>query len=197
MPSRDLSELALNASTMPGNCWDQTVETHTLRYVVIGTLQNPRASTAKAVRERVAGDFEAQHAEIWRTGERWFNEHDAIWRVHGDTSMFIGAIRALLLQSLHPVAMQAVAEHAGFHADFWGRFQRTSRYVALTTYGTVPDAERAIAARTSNPSASHRHDPGWQPYSADDPHLLMWVHVAEVDSFLRAFQAFGADADRG
>lgn len=178
---------------MPGNCWDQTVETHTLRYVVIGTLQNPRASIAKAVRERVAGDFEAQHAEIWRTGERWFNEHDAIWRVHGDTSMFIGAIRALLLQSLHPVAIQAVAEHAGFHADFWGRFQRTSRYVALTTYGTVPDAERAIAAVRAIHQRVTGTTPDGKPYSADDPHLLMWVHVAEVDSFLRAFQAFGAE----
>lgn len=161
--------------------------------MVIGTRQNPRATIAKAVRERVAGDFEAQHAEIWRDGERWFGEHDAIWRVHADTSMFIGAIRALLLQALHPVAMQAVAEHAGFRADFWGRFQRTTRYLALTTYGTVPDAERAIAAVR----AVHRRvtgtTPDGRPYSAEDPHLLMWVHVAEVDSFLTAFQAFGAE----
>ena len=161
--------------------------------VVIGTLQNPRATIAKAVRERIAGDFEAQHTEIWRDGDRWFGEQDAIWRVHADTSMFIGAIRALLLQALHPVAMQAVAEHAGFRADFWGRFQRTTRYLALTTYGTVPDAERAIAAVR----AVHRRvtgtAPDGRPYSADDPHLLMWVHVAEVDSFLSSFRAFGAE----
>jgi uncharacterized protein (DUF2236 family) len=169
-------------------------EAHTLRYVVIGTLPDPRAPIAKAVRDLVAGDFEAQHAEIWRDGERWFSQQDAIWRVHADASMFIGAIRALLLQALHPVALQAVVEHAGFRRDFWGRFQRTSRYVALTTYGTVPDAERAIAAVR----AIHRRvtgtTPDGTPYSADDPHLLMWVHVAEVDSFLRAFQAFGAEA---
>jgi uncharacterized protein (DUF2236 family) len=159
--------------------------------VVIGTLPNPRATIANAVRDRVAGDFEAQHAEIWREGARWFGEQDAIWRVHGDTSMFIGAIRALLLQALHPVALQAVREHAGFRRDFWGRFQRTSRYVALTTYGTVSDAERAIA----RVRAIHRRVTGTTPdgrlYSADDPHLLMWVHVAEVDSFLTAFHAFG------
>ena len=91
------------------------------------------------------------------------------------------------------VALQAVVEHAGFRRDFWGRFQRTSRYIALTTYGTVPDAERTIAAVR----AIHRRvtgtTPDGRPYSADDPHLLMWVHVAEVDSFLRAFQAFGAE----
>jgi uncharacterized protein (DUF2236 family) len=30
-----------------------------------------------------------------------------------------------------------------------------------------------------------------KPYAASDPHLLRWVHVAEVDSFLRAHQSFG------
>jgi uncharacterized protein (DUF2236 family) len=162
--------------------------------VPIATLPNPRTTIAKAVRERLAGDFDAQHAEIWRSGERWFCEQDAIWRVHADTSMFIGAVRALLLQALHPIALHAVVEHAGFQRDFWGRFQRTSKYLALTTYGTVPDAERAIAIVR----AIHRRVRGITPdgtrYAADDPHLLMWVHVAEVDSFLTAFQAFGAPA---
>jgi uncharacterized protein (DUF2236 family) len=161
--------------------------------VAIGTLPNPRATIARAVRDRIAGDFERQHAEIWREGERWFREQDAIWRVHADASMFIGGIRALLMQALHPVALQAVVDHAGFHRDFWGRFQRTSRFLALTTYGTVPDAERAIAAVR----AIHRRVtgimPDGRPYAADDPHLLMWVHVAEVDSFLKAFQVFGAE----
>jgi uncharacterized protein (DUF2236 family) len=169
--------------------------------VAITTLPNPRTTIAKAVRDRLAGDFEAQHAEIWRDGERWFREEDVIWRVHADASMFIGAVRALLLQTLHPVALQAVVDHAGFRRDFWGRFQRTSRYVALTTYGTVPDAERAIAIVRAIHRRVRGTTPDGTPYSADDPHLLMWVHVAEVDSFLRAFQAFGegvltpADAD--
>jgi uncharacterized protein (DUF2236 family) len=161
--------------------------------VVIGTLTKPRATIAKAVRDRIAGDFEAQHAEIWRAGERWFGEQDAIWRVHADTAMFIGGIRALLLQALHPIALHAVVEHAGFRRDFWGRFQRTSRYIALTTYGTVPDAERTIAAVRAIHRRVKGTTPDGRPYSADDPHLLMWVHVAEVDSFLRAFQAFGAE----
>ena len=161
--------------------------------MVIGTLPRPRAAIAKAVRDRVAGDFEAQHAEIWRAGERWFSEQDAIWRVHADASMFIGGIRALLLQALHPIALQAVVDHAGFRRDFWGRFQRTSRYIALTTYGTVPDAERSIAAVRAIHRRVHGITPDGRPYSADDPHLLMWVHVAEVDSFLKAFQAFGSE----
>ena len=162
--------------------------------MAIETLPNPRATIAKAVRDRIAGvDFERHHAEIWREGERWFSEQDAVWRVHADAAMFIGAIRALLLQALHPVALQAVVDHAGFRRDFWGRFQRTSRYLALTTYGTVPDAERAINAVRAIHRRVTGSMPDGSPYAADDPHLLMWVHVAEVDSFLRAFQVFGAE----
>lgn len=137
-------------------------------------------------------DFEEAHAAIWHTpGERWFSPDDAIWRVHADTSMFIGGIRALLLQSMHPVAMLGVSEHSGFRSDPWGRLQRTSTFLATTTYGAVTDAERNIRIVR----AIHRRVTGvtadGQPYRADDPHLLLWVHVAEIDSFLTCYQAFG------
>jgi uncharacterized protein (DUF2236 family) len=148
---------------------------------------------ARAVRDRIAGaNFREAHSAIWDTpGERWFNERDPIWRVHADTSMFIGGIRALLLQSMHPVAMLGVSEHSGFRSDPWGRLQRTSTYLATTTYGAVEDAERSIRIV----AAIHRRVQGTTPdgrlYRAGDPHLLMWVHIAEVDSFLASFQAFG------
>ena len=50
-------------------------------------------------------------------GERWFTGDRPIRRVHGDSAMFIGGIRALLLQSLHPLAMAAVAAHSGYQGD--------------------------------------------------------------------------------
>ena len=34
--------------------------------------------------------------------------------------------------------------------------------------------------------------PSGVPYRADDPHLLAWIHAAEVDSFLASYQTFGA-----
>src|SRR3712207_1183382 len=152
-----------------------------------------RAGLARTLRDRIGGrEFNATHEQIWFTpGERWFSESDAIWQVHGDTAMFIGGIRALLLQSLHPVAMLAVSEHSGYRGDPWGRLQRTSRYLATVTYGTVADAERsirivrAVHGRVTGTTASGR------PYRADDPHLLGWVHVAEVDSFVTTYQTFG------
>ena len=58
--------------------------------------------------------------------------------------MFVGGIRALLLQSLHPVAMAAVAGHSGFRGDMWGRLHRTSTFLAVTTFGTASDAAVAM-----------------------------------------------------
>jgi len=152
-----------------------------------------RAGLAKTLRDRIGGDgFNATHEQIWFTpGERWFSESDVIWQVHSDTAMFIGGIRALLLQSLHPVAMLGVSEHSGYRGDPWGRLQRTSTYLATTTYGTVADAERSIRIVRAIHGRVRGTTPGGKPYRADDPHLLGWVHAAEVDSFVTAFQAFG------
>lgn len=155
-------------------------------------LDRSRRELAKAVHDRIAGDdFQAAHEQIWhQPGPRWFTEDDAIWRVHADTAMFIGGIRALLLQSLHPVAMLGVSEHSDFRTDPWGRLQRTSHFLATTTYGTIPDAERSIAIV----KAIHKRVTGTTAqgvaYRASDPHLLAWVHITEVDSFLSAHQMF-------
>ncbi|MFJ4776039.1 oxygenase MpaB family protein [Streptomyces sp. NPDC088762] len=143
---------------------------------------------------RVAGPAGPENrARIHFTpGPRWFGPERPIRRVHGDASMFIGGLSALLLQSLHPLAMAAVAAHSGYRGDPWGRLQRTSTFLAVTTYGTAEDAERAVArVRAVHERVAGVTEEG-EAYRAADPHLLEWVHVAEVESFLRAHQRFGA-----
>ncbi|KKD02316.1 oxygenase MpaB family protein, partial [Streptomyces sp. WM6386] len=105
-----------------------------------------REELGKALFRRVAGpDGPANRARIHDTpGPRWFAPDHPIRTVHGDASMFIGGLSALLLQSLHPLAMAAVAGHSGFRGDPWGRLQRTSTFLAVTTYGTADDAQRAV-----------------------------------------------------
>ncbi len=147
-----------------------------------------------ALRTRVAGEDAPVRAQrIWGAeGERWFTSEDPIWRVNADASMFPGGLAALLLQSLHPLAMAGVAGHSGYKGDPWGRLQRTSHYLAVTTFGTVPDAEQAIAHVRSVHRRVRGKDEHGRPYAADDPHLLRWVHVAEISCFLAAFQAYAA-----
>lgn len=155
----------------------------------------------EALRSRVAGDDAEERAGgIWgKPGERWFAPSDPVWRVHEDASMFPGGIAALVLQSLHPLAMAGVAGHSGYRGDPWGRLQRTSNYIALTTYGTIPDAEATIGVVRGVHERVRGKDHRGRPYRASDPHLLGWIHAAEIFSFLAAYRAFGArplsDAD--
>lgn len=124
-------------------------------------------------------------------GPRWFGQDRPIRLVHADAAMFLGGLRALLLQSLHPLAMAAVAEHSGYRGDPWGRLQRTGAFIAVTTYGTEADAEQAVRRIKAVHARVRGTAPDGRPYRASDPHLLEWVHVAEVDSFLRCYQRYG------
>lgn len=96
------------------------------------------------------------------------------WKIHSDPAMLVGGVRALFQQALHPEAMAGVAEHSNFREDAWGRLQRTSDYVSTLTFGTPAEAY-ALAERVRK---IHSH------LGLDDPKLLLWVHMAMVDSFL-------------
>lgn len=145
--------------------------------------------------ERVAGPEGPDHrTRIHETpGPRWFPPDAPIRRVHGDASMFVGGLSALLLQALHPLAMAGVAGHSDYRNDPWGRLQRTSYFLAATTYGPADEAERAVA----RVRGIHRRVRGTaadgRPYAASDPHLLEWVHVTEAASFLNAHTRFGSN----
>ena len=153
-----------------------------------------RIWVATHVRRAVTGrNGTVRHRDLFATeGERWFDDDAVIRRVHADSAMFVGGLRALLLQSLHPLAMAGVAEHSDYRTDPWHRLQRTADFLAATTYGPATEAERAVArvARRARARASGIAPDG-RPYAANDPHLLRWVHVAEVDSFLAAHQRYG------
>lgn len=158
------------------------------------TVDVVRSRVGGAIFARIAGDEGPARRERihFAEGPRRFAPDSAIYRVHSDASMFVGGMRALLLQSLHPLAMAAVDQHSGYRGDPWGRLQRTSTFLAETTFGTIEDADRAIAiVRAVHGRISGTTDDGL-PYAASDPHLLRWVHVAEIDSFLRAHDRYGA-----
>jgi uncharacterized protein (DUF2236 family) len=161
-----------------------------------GGVQPVRQALADAIRNRVGGPSGEDHARrlFESDGPRWFGPDRPVWRVHADASVFVGALRALLLQSLHPLAMAGVADHSDFRHDPWGRLQRTARFLTTTTYGTADQAEEACATVRRVHRRVHGVAPDGRPYDANDPHLLTWVHIAEVDSFLAAYQCFGAEA---
>jgi uncharacterized protein (DUF2236 family) len=114
------------------------------------------------------------------------------WRVHIDRSMWVGGVRSLMLQALHPVAMWGVWQNSNFQEDPFGRLQRTSDFVGLCTFGSEEEVETA-AARVRAIHRSLRilnHDTG-KKERLDQPELLRWVHCAEVYSYLQVARRAG------
>ncbi len=122
----------------------------------------------------------------------WFGPGSVVWRVHSDTSMLVGGLRALFLQTMHPLAMAGVAQHSDFRSDPLGRLERTGRFVGVTSFGSTAEAEKAVRTVRAVHNRVNGTAPDGRPYDANDPELLRWVHVSEVESFHRAFQRYGS-----
>lgn len=120
-----------------------------------------------------------------------FGPGSAAWAVHGDfTAMMAGGVAALLLQMLHPGALAGVWDHSNFRHDMLGRLRRTAQFISGTTYGATTTAESLIAKVRGIHDRVAGTLPDGTPYSANDPALLTWVHVAEVASFLAAYRRY-------
>lgn len=107
-----------------------------------------------------------------------FGPDSLTWRVHADPSGLVGGVRALLMQALHPVAMAGVAQHSDYREDPWGRLTRTAEYIAVISFGTTAEAEKAA----SRVRMVHNR----LGVDADD--LLLWVHAGFVDSLLSSYR---------
>ncbi|MCJ1676798.1 DUF2236 domain-containing protein [Streptomyces sp. APSN-46.1] len=124
------------------------------------------------------------------------------WHCHGDPMMWIAGVRALYLQALHPRAVRGVMENSDFAHDAWGRLLRTADFVGTVSYGTTEAAERAGAhVRKIHRTLSATDPATGERFPVDDPELLLWVHCAQIESFLHILRRSGipltpAQADR-
>ncbi|MFJ6939660.1 oxygenase MpaB family protein [Streptomyces sp. NPDC101132] len=124
------------------------------------------------------------------------------WQCHGDPVMWLAGVRALYLQALHPRAVRGVVANSDFRTDTWGRLYRTADFVGTLTYGTTPAAEDAGARVRRIHARLTATDPATgETFRIDDPELLLWVHCAQIDSFLHVLRRSGvrltpAQADR-
>ncbi len=130
---------------------------------------------------------------------------DAPWIVHADFATLVGGIRALLMQALHPGSLAGVAQHSRYEQDPLGRLSGTIRWLTITTFGSKTaiqnEASRVNRMHTRVVGEYESADGERLSYRAADPHLLLWVHIAFMESFLRAHQNYskreipgGADA---
>jgi hypothetical protein len=160
-------------------------------------VHSPRSTTApleqvrRTFRARVAGDPTGAPPwvhDVATVGDRdgWFDPSGVVWAVHSGLPTLVGGLIALLGQAAHPLALAGVQGHSNYRQDPWGRLVGTARWLAVCTFGSTQMAERECA----RVRGMHRRVRGTtadgRAYSAGDPILLRWVHLAFTDAFLAA-----------
>jgi len=153
----------------------------------------PRPS--EKIREQLVGrvravfnDVEGGQKPVPPSENALFERDSPIRLVHADVvSMMVGGVRGLLLQMLHPHALQGVLDHSDFRNDMHGRLRRTARFIAITTFGEASEAEKVIGRVNRIHERVSGTLPDGTPYSARAPETLAWVHLGEATSFLESY----------
>ena len=142
----------------------------------------------RSIRSQVRKLVGSNSAPAVRLDDGLFGPGAAAWKVHGDfTTMMIGGVSSLLLQMLHPGALAGVWDHSSFRTDMQGRLRGTAQFMSGTTFGDTARASQLIERVRAIHDNVHGTLPDGRPYSANDPDLLAWVHVAGASCFLRSY----------
>ncbi|NBE56598.1 DUF2236 domain-containing protein [Streptomyces sp. YC537] len=112
--------------------------------------------------------------------------------MHGDPMMWVAGVRALYFQALHPRVVRGVMQNSDFRRDAWGRLMRTADFVGALSYGTTETAEQAgeRVRRIHRLLKATDPDTG-EVYRVDEPELLLWVHCAEIASYVEVLRRSG------
>ena len=114
-----------------------------------------------------------------------FGPDSVTWKLHKEPVLGLGGLRSLYLQALHPRAVAAIAQNSGYRDDPWGRLIRTSNYVGTVVFGSTEEAGLAASRLRRLHARLSAVDPRTgERFRVDEPDLLRWVHVAEIESFL-------------
>ena len=126
--------------------------------------------------------------------EGFFLPSDAPWVVHADFGTLVGGIRALLMQALHPGSLTGVKNHSRYESDPLGRLAGTIRWLTVTTFGSKTavqnEANRVNRLHTKVVGEYTKGTGETVPYKAADKDLLLWVHIAFMESFLVSHQMY-------
>ncbi|HEU4425820.1 MAG TPA: oxygenase MpaB family protein [Pilimelia sp.] len=121
-----------------------------------------------------------------------FGPGSVTWRIHDEPILLLGGLRSLFLQALHPRALAGVMQNSDYRSDPWGRLLRTSAFVGTTIFGTTAQADAAGRRVRALHAQLRASDPrSGEQFRIDEPELLRWVHVAEVESFVTTARRAG------
>jgi uncharacterized protein (DUF2236 family) len=119
-------------------------------------------------------------------------------KINREAVVVLGWGRAVLLQLAHPLVAAAIADYSRFHREsggFVGRARRTIGAMLSLTFGPQDDVKAAIGRINSIHDQVHGTlpeaigiFPAGTPYSARDPHLLLWVHATLLESIVTTYE---------
>jgi uncharacterized protein (DUF2236 family) len=138
------------------------------------------------------------HAERLASRDGYFQPESVIRRVGNSPLVpLLGGGPAVLLQVAHPLVAAGVVYHSDYRNDLWQRLLRTLRALYLIVYGSKEEADnageavRAVHAHVHGMTRERLGPfPAGTPYSASDPHLMLWVHATLVEASLAAQRRF-------
>ena len=121
-------------------------------------------------------------------------------RINAERVVLFGWGRAILLQLAHPLIAAGVYEHSSFRATPWAaaaRLHETVHAMLALTFGTdrerhdtierICTIHRRVHGRLSESVGPF---PEGSPYSAEDPDLVLWVHLTLLESVPLVYSLF-------
>ena len=131
-------------------------------------------------------------------------------RINAERLVLLGWSRSILLQMAHPLIAAGVVDHSHFRSGARtavARLRGTIRSMLALAYGDAAAYSRSIGTIQAIHTRVHGRlraatgvFPEGTPYSAEDPALVLWVHVTFIESVLLVYERLvapvsGADRD--
>lgn len=179
-PDRSILAIAMMPSTIAVMATDQ-----------LTPIEGIRRELQRSVRTYITGQPEAGGG-LGVAEDSWFGPDSITWLVHSDWSTIVGGVSSLFMQTLHPPTMSGVAQHSNYKNDPFGRLHRTANFIGTTVFRSASEAERTIRMIRKIHSRVTGVTPDGEPYEANDPRNLGWVHATEVYGFLSGYRRYGA-----
>jgi uncharacterized protein (DUF2236 family) len=124
-----------------------------------------------------------------------FGPASVAWRVNRESSIFLGAGRAALLQLAHPWVMAALVEHSDVLDQPIVRFHNTFRIVFTMVFGSLDQATAAARhlyrLHTAIRGELKEDTAGWKygtHYEANEIGALRWVYSTLIESAVIAHE---------
>ncbi len=153
----------------------------------------PLQSLLEAVTRAVLQPGDRPHIDFSQPiGEAGLVSPDSVsWRVFKNPlSLFIGGVTAVIMELAEPRVRTGVWERTSFRQNPIRRLHSTGLAAMVTVYGSRSAAEAMIArVRRMHDRVAGVTSSG-EPYCANDPNLLNWVHGTAAYGFVQAYHVY-------